>query len=281
MPAPQIDALPPAPSVNDPATFPSRASNFVAAWAKFREQLNAVAAYIDNLAVSVGPGIFKGGSAGQPSITRENDLDTGIFFPSVNTIAFSTGGTEKFRVSPNGYLILQSGSTIAAPSSDNAGAPTYSWSGEQTTGIYRHASGIVGVTINGQTGATFEGPGTTLNSMHRVVTREKGDARYQMQSSSIRYKVDVGITAPADLSGLECKEWVWGGDLDAGDARVGTPGTGLIAEDLAEVAPGCVTHDAQGRIDGINALALLGHVIGHYNARIGALEARIATLEAQ
>jgi len=45
------------------------------------------------------------GSAGTPAITRSSDPDTGIFFPAANTIAASTGGTERLRVNNSGILI--------------------------------------------------------------------------------------------------------------------------------------------------------------------------------
>jgi hypothetical protein len=37
------------------------------------------------------------GTAGAPAVTTTGDLDTGIFFPAANTLAFSTNGTEDAR----------------------------------------------------------------------------------------------------------------------------------------------------------------------------------------
>ena len=38
-----------------------------------------------------------GGSAGNPSITKYNDTNTGILFPTTDTIAITTAGTERLR----------------------------------------------------------------------------------------------------------------------------------------------------------------------------------------
>ncbi len=45
-----------------------------------------------------GVGAFADGSAAAPSITNDGDLNTGIFFPAADTIAFSEGGTEVMRI---------------------------------------------------------------------------------------------------------------------------------------------------------------------------------------
>jgi hypothetical protein len=44
------------------------------------------------------------GSASAPSFTRTGDLNTGIFFPAADTIAFSEGGVESMRIDSSGNL---------------------------------------------------------------------------------------------------------------------------------------------------------------------------------
>jgi len=46
------------------------------------------------------------GSAAAPSITPTGDSDTGIFFPSADTIAFGEGGSEAARIDSSGRLLL-------------------------------------------------------------------------------------------------------------------------------------------------------------------------------
>jgi hypothetical protein len=45
---------------------------------------------------------FAAGSAAAPSITTTGDTNTGIFFPAADTIAFTEGGTESFRINSSG-----------------------------------------------------------------------------------------------------------------------------------------------------------------------------------
>jgi imidazoleglycerol phosphate dehydratase HisB len=43
------------------------------------------------------------GSSSSPALAGD-DSDTGIYFPTVNVIAFATAGTEKLRLEANGAL---------------------------------------------------------------------------------------------------------------------------------------------------------------------------------
>jgi len=47
---------------------------------------------------------FAAGTAAAPSITTTGDTNTGLFFPAADTIAFTEGGTESFRVNSSGQV---------------------------------------------------------------------------------------------------------------------------------------------------------------------------------
>ena len=47
---------------------------------------------------------FADGSAGAPSITNTGDVNTGIFFPAADTIAFAEGGAEAMRIDSSGHV---------------------------------------------------------------------------------------------------------------------------------------------------------------------------------
>ena len=65
----------------------------------------AAATLSGNLTVS-GVSTFSAGTAAAPSITTTGDTNTGIFFPAADTIAFTEGGTESFRVNSSGNMGL-------------------------------------------------------------------------------------------------------------------------------------------------------------------------------
>jgi hypothetical protein len=69
----------------------------------------------DALLTVNGVGAFGAGTAALPSIARSSDLDTGAWFPAANTIAVSTGGTERARIDSSGRLLVGTSSTIASP----------------------------------------------------------------------------------------------------------------------------------------------------------------------
>jgi hypothetical protein len=51
---------------------------------------------------STDPLVFSAGTVSLPSITTTGDTNTGIFFPSADTIAFTEGGTEAMRIDSDG-----------------------------------------------------------------------------------------------------------------------------------------------------------------------------------
>jgi len=55
--------------------------------------------------------VVAAGSTAAPSITPTGDSDTGIFFPSADTIAFGEGGSEAARIDSSGRLLLGTSST--------------------------------------------------------------------------------------------------------------------------------------------------------------------------
>jgi len=48
--------------------------------------------------------IFPAGAVGTPAITTTGDLNTGIFFPAADTIAFTEGGAEAMRIDSSGRV---------------------------------------------------------------------------------------------------------------------------------------------------------------------------------
>ena len=63
--------------------------------------------------VVIGVTTVSAGSAAAPSITPTGDSDTGIFFPSADTIAFGEGGAEAARIDSSGRLLVGTSSTLA------------------------------------------------------------------------------------------------------------------------------------------------------------------------
>ena len=60
---------------------------------------------------------FVAGTAALPAITTDGDTNTGIFFPTADTIAFSEGGAESMRIDSSGNLLVKK--TASSSSADN------------------------------------------------------------------------------------------------------------------------------------------------------------------
>jgi hypothetical protein len=50
--------------------------------------------------------IFPAGAVGTPAITTSGDLNTGIYFPAADTIAFTEGGAEAMRIDSSGNVLV-------------------------------------------------------------------------------------------------------------------------------------------------------------------------------
>jgi len=71
--------------------------------------------------VVIGVSTVAAGTTAAPSITPTGDSNTGIFFPSADTIAFGEGGVEAARVDSSGRLLLGTSTSV----NDNIGGTGY------------------------------------------------------------------------------------------------------------------------------------------------------------
>jgi hypothetical protein len=58
-----------------------------------------------------GVATFGDGSASAPSIANTGDVNTGIFFPAADTIAFAEGGAEAMRIDASGNVLIGQAAT--------------------------------------------------------------------------------------------------------------------------------------------------------------------------
>jgi hypothetical protein len=66
---------------------------------------------------ATGVATFSAGTVSLPAITQISDLNTGIYFPTADTLGFTTGGTERVRVDSAGAVGI-GGTPSAATSVD-------------------------------------------------------------------------------------------------------------------------------------------------------------------
>jgi hypothetical protein len=90
--------------------------------------------------VFTGQVSFDDGTAALPSITNTGDTNTGIFFPTADSVGIATAGVEAMRIDSSGKVSFVDG-TAAAPSITNTG--------DTNTGIYFPAADTVGISTAG------------------------------------------------------------------------------------------------------------------------------------
>lgn len=225
-----------------------------------------------------GQTAFGDGTAAAPSITNTGDLNTGILFPAADTVAVTTGGSERMRVDSAGTVFFSGSSTLGVFDGDGVNVAS---TGE--------------VSINVTTGSPLDINQSTndniARSMIRFFRREilngsittSSTATAYVTASDYRLKENIQPMTGAlgVVAQLNPVTYTWKTD--------GSDGQGFIAHELQEVVPDCVIGekdavDADGKpeyqgVDTSFLVATLTAAIQEQQALITALTARVSALE--
>jgi hypothetical protein len=93
---------------------------------------------------------FPTGSAAVPSITFENDTDTGVYNSAPNELSFTTAGVLRSTINSSGQYLALLGS---------ASAPIYSFSTDTNTGLFSPGADQIGLATAGTARIQFDSNG--------------------------------------------------------------------------------------------------------------------------
>ena len=239
------------------------------------------------------------GSAGSPSLYFSGDTNTGMWSPTADTLAWSTGGTERMRIRSDGNAGIgsagSSGVRVYAQGSDTT-LNNWAYYGVNSTGTQ-----LFGTRNDGafNTGIAALSPYFLTTGVAANVFVDAGGYLYR-STSSARFKTDIETLEDSYADALLDVRPVWYRSIAPGDTTHPDWGYwGFIAEEVAEIDPRLVfwkTHETQKDEDGNDIqvelkpplvegvqydrfIPHLLNLIKRQNKRIEALEARITALE--
>jgi hypothetical protein len=185
----------------------------------------------DALLTVNGVGSFGAGSASAPSIAARGDLNTGMFFPAADTIAFAEGGSEAARIDSSGRLLVG----------------TTSGSGSQLLKVQGNTTG----STNG--GAILLSRGQTSISSGELLGQVRfGDSNDNI-AAQITARADGAYTAGSNqLSRLEFSTTADGASSPTERARLTSTGALLVGTSTTPTgaAAGAVVANTQVVIGG-------------------------------
>jgi hypothetical protein len=135
-------------------------------------------------------------TAATPALTG-SDTDTGVFFPAANTMAFSTGGTEKMRVDSSGNLLINTTTARTGFFNSSANSPIVQIEGTSTNttsqSIVRNSADTVAAfLILGKTRGTSVGATTAVAASDNIgtISFQGSDGTELVEGARIICRVD-------------------------------------------------------------------------------------------
>ena len=158
----------------------------------------------DALLTVAGVGAFGDGATGFPSITNTGDLDTGFWFPLSNTIAASTAGVERIRITSTGEIgigtispdALLTVAGVGAFGDGSASTPSITNTGDLNTGLWFPTADTIAASTAGVERVRIDSLGnvgigtTTLTHRLNVI-----GGRSTFTASNESYAIGVGYSS--------------------------------------------------------------------------------------
>jgi hypothetical protein len=231
------------------------------------------------------PVAFSAGTVSLPSITTSGDTNTGAFFPTADTIAFTEGGAESMRINSSGNLIMTSRSSadkgqlqVGITGSTGAANGAAIFIGSSSTA---YPIGVKGISTNQGFIAFFD----TDDNIVGNITKGGSSTAYNT-SSDYRLKENVVY----NLNGIERIKLLKPARFNFKTEPNKTI-DGFLAHEVSDIVPEAIHGtkdqiDSKGKpvhqgIDQSKLVPLLTGALQEAIAKIESLEARLTALESK
>eukprot|EP00798_Chlamydomonas_sp_ICE-L_P007033 gene7033-127_t len=107
-------------------------------------------------------------SVSTPSFSWTGDLTTGVYRSAAGAVGITTTGVNRAIINSSGLTVAGNialgtvGTQLLGDAADSVSTPSFSWTGDLTTGVYRSAAGAVGITTTGVNQAIINSSGLTV-----------------------------------------------------------------------------------------------------------------------
>lgn len=142
------------------------------------------------------PYLNQNGTQGAPAFSFSGDPDTGMFNGGANILSFTTLGTTRLTL---GSASLVSVVNIAVPVG-SAAAPSYSFNGDTTTGIYRSSASTIGFSAAGTLRLTIASTITVTDATNIAIGTTTGSKIGTATSQKIGFWNVTPVIQPADAN---------------------------------------------------------------------------------
>jgi hypothetical protein len=230
------------------------------------------------------------GTASLPALTTTGDVNTGIFFPAADTIAFAEGGAEAMRIDSSGNVFVgaTSGNAKLVVDSDSLTLPVFRVNSTGSSSHQRCVSAQMPNRAPNDTTSYFFNGGDS-SATRAVIYSNGGLANFSGNNVNLSDRREKTNFAPAkNYLDVICNILVQTFNyIDQSDDDPGLT-LGVVAQDVQEVAPELVMESNWGTeeepkmrlsIYQTDLQYALMKCIQELSAKNDALEARIAALE--
>ena len=145
--------------------------------------VSATGAVISGVSTFSGNIIIGAGSTAAPSITPTGDSNTGIFFPSADTIAIAEGGVEAVRIDSSGRVTVPYQPSFCASKNNSEQTTSGTIVFNSDSGAGRHNTGSHYSTSTGTFTAPVAGRYVFMCSIHSTNGTYKVDVRLRINGS--------------------------------------------------------------------------------------------------